>query len=317
MNPHRLFELSVGAGIVALALFAQGDVRALDAAPAAVPSTVHFAVIGDYGYASANEAAVASLVINWNPDFIITVGDNNYPNGDGSTIDPNVGQYYKNFIYPYTGGYTPTVTITQNLFFPSLGNHDWDTASATAYLTYFTLPGNERYYDFTWGPVHFFAIDSDPREPSGNTITSTQAVWLNAKLATAQDTWNLVYFHHTPYSSGTTHGSTLAMQWPYQAWGASAVLAGHEHNYERIVKSGFPYFVNGLGGRSIYTFTNSFISGSVFHFDATYGAMLVTADDAAINFKFYAITDTVNAMDTYTLTTKPGIHRVYFPVVNR
>ena len=23
------------------------------------------------------------------------------------------------------------------------------------YLDYFTLPGNERYYDFTWGPVHF------------------------------------------------------------------------------------------------------------------------------------------------------------------
>lgn len=291
--------------------------RALDAAPAALPSTVRFAVIGDYGLAGPSEADVATLVIGLNPDFIITLGDNNYPSGDSTTIDQNIGQYYSNFIYPYTGTYTPTVTITQNLFFPSLGNHDWATPGAIPYLNYFTLPGNERYYDLAWGPVHLFALDSDPSEPSGNTITSTQAVWLNAKLAAAQGTWNLVYFHHPPYSSGTIHGSSVWMQWPYPTWGASAVLAGHEHNYERIVKSGFPYFVNGLGGKGIYTFTNSFIPGSMFHFDANYGAMLVTADDATINFKFYAITDTLNAMDTYTLTTKPGIHRVYFPFVNR
>ena len=30
-----------------------------------------------------------------------------------------------------------------------------------------TLPGNERYYDFVQGPVHFFVIDSDQNEPDG------------------------------------------------------------------------------------------------------------------------------------------------------
>jgi hypothetical protein len=36
---------------------------------------------------------------------------------------------------------------------------------------------------------------------------------------------------------------------------ACPVQSGHDHLYERILKNGgFPYFVNGLGGASIYGF---------------------------------------------------------------
>ncbi|NIW44652.1 MAG: hypothetical protein GWN30_07780, partial [Gammaproteobacteria bacterium] len=57
-----------------------------------------FAVIGDYGLAGQQEADVASLVESWNPEFIITVGDNNYPDGKAETIDENIGQYYAEYI---------------------------------------------------------------------------------------------------------------------------------------------------------------------------------------------------------------------------
>src|SRR5205823_9927775 len=133
-------------------------------------------------------------------------------------------------------------------------NHDWDTTGAVPYLNYFTLPGNERYYDFAWGPVRFFVVDSDGREPDGNSPTSAQAMWLQGRLAATTEPWKLVYMHHPPYSSGSTHGSTPALQWPYQQWGATAVLAGHEHLYERLSLNNIPYIVNGLGGRSIYGF---------------------------------------------------------------
>ena len=95
--------------------------------------------------------------------------------------------------------------------------------------------------------MHFFALDSDPREPHGRSIHSEQARWLRERLASSTATWKIVYMHHPPYSSGS-HGSVEEMQWPYQEWGATAVLAGHDHVYERIVRDGFPYFVNGLGG---------------------------------------------------------------------
>src|SRR5262245_65541757 len=66
-----------------------------------LPSSTTFAVIGDYGGGGSNEQAVANLVHSWNPDFIATTGDNNYPSGDASTIDANIGQYYHDYIYPY------------------------------------------------------------------------------------------------------------------------------------------------------------------------------------------------------------------------
>ena len=258
--------------------------------------SIRFAVIGDYGDSSPAEQDVANLVKSWNPDFIITVGDNNYPLGAAETIDQNIGQYYHEFIYPYTGSFGAGATT--NRFFPSLGNHDWDTPNAQPYLDYFALPGNERYYDFVWGPVHFFAIDSDSLEPDGNLSTSPQGVWLQTQLAASTSSWNLVYFHESPFSSGANHGSTVKMQWPFQAWGADAVLAGHNHNYERIILNSFPYFVDGLGGDSIHAFATP-IAGSEVRYNGDYGAMLVESGEAYITFQF--ITRTGVMIDTYTL----------------
>src|SRR5712691_7539565 len=71
---------------------------AVSAAPTQT-TTLRFAVIGSYGSADAHESDVANLVKSWNPDFIITTGDNNLPDGSAATIDPAIGQYYHDFIY--------------------------------------------------------------------------------------------------------------------------------------------------------------------------------------------------------------------------
>jgi hypothetical protein len=74
-------------------------------ASAQEPTSITFAAIGDYGSNESSELDVANLVKSWNPDFIITLGDNNYPDGEASTIDANIGKYYHEFIYPYRGTY--------------------------------------------------------------------------------------------------------------------------------------------------------------------------------------------------------------------
>jgi hypothetical protein len=140
-------------------------------------------VIGDYGEGNLAEQGVANLVKSWKPDFILTTGDNNYPVGSAETIDDRIGQYFQGYIYPYHGNYGPGAD--QNRFFPALGNHDWITPGAQPYLDFFTLPGNERYYDFTRGPVHFFALDSDSHEPDGVSRQSIQANWLKDHLASS------------------------------------------------------------------------------------------------------------------------------------
>jgi len=266
----------------------------------ALAGTVRFAATGDYGSSSSNELAVANLIKSWNPDFIITLGDNNYPDGAASTIDSRIGQYFHDYISPYTGSYTPGGTT--NRFFPALGNHDWVTAGALPYLNYFSLPNNERYYSFIQGPVEFFSMDSDSHEPDGISVTSSQAAWLHQHLSASSATWKIVYFHHPPYSSGSTHGSTLALQWPFQQWGASAVLSGHEHNYERILHDGIPYIVSGLGGDSIYNFGTP-VTGSQVRYNATYGALLIDAATDHITFQFYSIANGGTLIDSYTINT--------------
>ncbi len=276
-------------------------------------ASTRFAVIGDYGSGDSNESSVATLVKSWNPDLIITVGDNNYPSGAQETIDQNIGKYYADFIYPYTGAYTHTATT--NRFFPALGNHDWYTSNASPYLNYFGLSGNERYYDFIWGAVHFFALDSDPNEPAGISSSGTQATWLRDQMAVSTSCWNLVYFHHAPYSSGP-HGSDptdpgRSMAWDFQAWGADAVFAGHDHDYERISVNGFPYFVNGSGGAGLYTF-GAPVAGSQMRYNAKHGALRVTATFASLTYEFIAVDGTV--VETYA---QAGGCSLFLPLVVR
>jgi hypothetical protein len=242
-----------------------------------------FAAIGDYGWPGVGAQAVATMVAGWRPDFVITLGDNNYPSGEAATMDENVGQYYHAFIGGYTGAYG--CAARDNRFFPSLGNHDWYTAGAQPYLDYFQLPGNERYYEVMRGDVHLFAIDSDFSEPDGVTQDSAQAKWLRGALASSTARWRIVYMHHPPYSSAS-HGSTLHMQWPYKAWGASLVLAAHDHTYERVVVDGLPYLVAGLGGAPPYGFGSPLL-GSAVQFNEDFGALLIDADATQLRVRFH------------------------------
>lgn len=258
-------------------------------------SSASFAVIGDYGLTGQAEGDVAKLVIGWKPDFIIAVGDNNYDSGAAGSIDDNIGRYYHSYIYPYTGAYGAGATT--NKFFPVLGNHDWITTNAQPYENYFDLPGNNRYYDIVQGPVHFFMLDSDPNEPDGSTATSVQALWLKNTMAVSTSPWNIVVMHHAPFSSGK-HGSNVYMQWPFRAWGADAVLAGHDHTYERLLEDNLPYFVDGISGSTIYEFGDP-LPGSQLRYNADYGAMLVKATDSKIVFEFTNRGGTL--IDTFSL----------------
>ncbi|MBK8783109.1 MAG: metallophosphoesterase [Anaerolineales bacterium] len=257
---------------------------------------ITFAVIGDYGLASQNEADVANLVKSWNPDFIVTTGDNNYNDGAAWSIDQNIGQYYHDYIYPYKGKYGNGATTRR--FFPSMGNHDWTKDSdANAYFNYFNFTKNETFYDFVQGPVHFFILDSDKKEPDGYTSTSPQAKWLKKVLTASTSPFNVVVFHHPPYSSGR-HGSNEYMRWPFKEWGADAVLNGHDHLYERLVVNGLPYFVNGFGGSDLYKF-ETVLPESQVRFNQDFGAMRVEATSTYM--KFQAITRAGVLVDEFVI----------------
>jgi hypothetical protein len=259
---------------------------------ASAPTTVTFAVIGDYGTGDSAARAVARLVASWHPDFIVATGDDYYKKAGGTGLN----RYRRSTGALYDAWVSRGAETTANAFFPALGNHDYTDAGLSNYLRYFRLPGpgasnssgNERYYDTTLGMVHLFVLNSNAAEPNGISKTSRQAKWLQAALSASKAPWDVVVDHHPPYSSDSTHGSSKVMRWPFASWGAELVLSGHAHDYERIKRNGITYIVDGLGGASRYRFGPP-LSGSQARFNSRHGALRAQASTSTIILEFYDV----------------------------
>src|ERR1043166_6333539 len=86
------------------------DIEMLE--PRLLLASARIAEIGDFGWTGPGELAVANMVKSWDTsaaplDAILTAGDNNYQDGEWSTIDTNIGQYYSRYIGNYKGTYGP------------------------------------------------------------------------------------------------------------------------------------------------------------------------------------------------------------------
>lgn len=281
-----------------------------------------FGIIGDYGWnplpsdptyqddrsqtyiPSLNKMAVeavADRVKSWNPDFIISVGDDSYWCRLSNNFDDNVGPFYRSYIFPYKGIYG--TGSTTNKFYPVLGNHDYKTYidghgdctrggknGETLWKEYFSKSSN--YYDYVVGNVHFFAMNFNPEEKNGIDVNSVQAQWLKNKLASSTAQFKIVYGHMPIYVScdpGSTHCSNPILQWPFQDWGADVVLSGDVHFYERNVVNGFTYIVNGIGGSKMDATTSTFLPETIKHYKDKWGAMRATVNSTEnyIRFELY------------------------------
>lgn len=275
---------------------------------------VKFAAIGDYGTESEGSIQVAALVKSKKPNFIITLGDNNYPSGEAETIDKNIGALYTPYIFPYTGRYEKP-SVTYNRFWPCLGNHDFGKdGDARPYFAYFPALNNQFYYDFVKGPIHFFSICSDRKCPDGISPQSKQMLWLKDKIQASQQPWKIVYYHHPTYSSKVwspgggrwpaedrEKNSERKIDLPFSEWGVSAVLSGHLHLYERFDIMGVPYIINGLGGdEGYYKFSDTNPDPeSIVRFAGEDGAMFIKANEKELSFKF--MTTSGKIVDKFSL----------------
>ncbi len=268
--------------------------------------SITFAVIGDFGKSGNNEKAVADMIKSWNPDFIITTGDNNYYEGKYSTIKKNITRYYGDFIYNYDAplkyqcnGIAFKEGI--NRFFPSPGNHDANNKNGLSpYLNYFTLPGQENYYKFIWGPVSFYSLDSETGD------IEKQKSWLFKELDNSQTPFNIVYFHHAPWTTGG-HSNTERMQWDFYHHKVDVVFSGHDHIYSRIEKldeKGMYYIISGLGGCSKYDCNPDKLPSDLFNvlcYNENYGAIKAMATDKQLDIKFYSVSKTNSLIDSVSI----------------
>ena len=272
----------------------------LEAPSAQGGAPTNFAIISDYGYTNDTIVAnVANMVNSWDPDFIVTAGDNNqgssclattcYPNVVGAYYGPEaVANGRKNYMDPVN-------------FYPAPGNHDY-SSPISEYQKYFNyLPdssgGNAPlYYEFVRGPVHFFMMNSEASD------LNSQKAWLELELKASTAPWKIVVFHRPAYTGGYA-GSNTSMQWPFAEWGADFVFAAHVHIYERIPKMQGPnndipivYYTSGVAGSFIRTGNQI---GDYYYSGA--GAMRLEATTTSMKIEYVPVS-TGEAIDSQTYT---------------
>ncbi|OGK11375.1 hypothetical protein A2768_01895 [Candidatus Roizmanbacteria bacterium RIFCSPHIGHO2_01_FULL_37_16] len=253
----------------------------------------------------------ANLLDSINPAFVLTFGDNQYP--DGILADFNT--YY----HPSWGRFKSRTR-------PSTGNHDYHTPGGAGYFDYFNGVGvnsgvagdrSKGYYSYNVGSWHLIALNSEA-------MSSTQNAWLAADLQANQGTaCTLAYWHEPRFSSGAVHGSNNRSVpfWDllYQ-YKADVVLNGHDHLYERFAPqnpsggsdptNGIREFIAGTGGAGLYAF-GSPIANSQFRV-STHGVLKLTLHQTSYDWQFININSQVldsgsgNCVMGSAVTSTPG-----------
>lgn len=237
------------------------------------------AVVGDFGVGDKHERAVANLVAKHRPDFVVTTGDNVYK--QGKSYDRLVGRYYPQPLVPATG------------------NHD-HLLNISRFDSYFGTTKETRNYIYhAASSVDFFVLDSDAGLKSSKT-RQEQWNWLVRSVGKSTANFKVVVLHHPPYSSSTKHGSTKVFQWAYRSMGVDLVLSGHDHDYERVVRDGLNYVVDGAGGAKLYKCKakDKLVEGSLGCYK-TFGALFIYANKTELQAVFR--TPNGKILDTFTI----------------
>lgn len=227
-----------------------------------------FAVVGDSGEGSKDQAAIAYQMFKAKPDFAMIVGDIVYESGLAR-------EYLKNF-FPY---YMATEANPERgapllgkiPFYSVIGNHDVLSddldkyPDGLAYFHYMDLPLNAplgqyyikpkgsdeaiknfkaitrpRYpsmtnYSFDYGNVHILVLDSNPYT---SPLDSELLPWLINDLKSSKSDWKIVSFHHPGFNSNAAHNDDQLMRLLspiMEELNVDMVLSGHVHNYQRTL----------------------------------------------------------------------------------
>jgi hypothetical protein len=253
-----------------------------------VANSVRFAVIGDSGTGEAEQYQVGAMMASYHAkfpfDFVLMMGDNIY----GSKTP---GDYKKKFEDPYKALLDAGVK-----FYASLGNHDDPNQDL---YKLFNMNG-QRYYTLKKGNATFYALDSNYMDPN-------QLSWLETQLDQSDSAWNICFFHHPFYTHAKFHGADVDLKTRIEPLfiksGVNAVLAGHQHVYERLKpQNGIYYFVLGNSGElRFHDLKPSPDTAKGFDTDRTFMLVEIAGND----FHFQTIARTGETVDSGVLQKQP------------
>lgn len=235
----------------------------------------------------ASDDATAAL-LDANAGAVATLGDNAYYDGTASE---------------FSDCYEPTWGRAKGRTRPAAGNHEYGSAGAAGYFSYFGAAAggpDKGYYSYELGDWHVVVLNSNCTEVGGCTFGSAQELWLRSDLAGSSTRCTLAYWHHPRFSSGK-HGSSTEMQavWNdlYRA-GADLVLSAHDHNYERFAPQnavgtaapayGIREFVVGTGG-AILDSRGTPVPNSQAWDSTTYGILKLSLRPTGYDWEFLPV----------------------------
>ncbi len=232
---------------------------------------LHFFVIGDWGkngYFHQKEVAERMQQTGFvlEPEFIISTGDNFYPDGVASVSDP----FFKSSFEDIYKGF--------NLFCPwyiTLGNHEY-LGNSQAIIDYaeisqrWKMPDRYYYKDMKLGDseatARFIFLDTSPfedeyyhREKYKNVTKQDslkQKKWLEKTLEESKADWNIVVGHHPLYTSGKRKEDTPFvrnhLEPLLEKYKVDAYFAGHEHDLQHQKPENVftHHFVSGAGAET-------------------------------------------------------------------
>jgi len=195
---------------------------------------------------ACRQGDTARLIAALEPTAVLTLGDNQYPDGA---------------LASFQDSYAKSWGVFKDITFPVPGNHEYQTPDAAGYFDYFGSRAGERgkgYYAFSVGAWRFIALNSEI-DLSEN---SAQLAWLKQELKTHPAACTLAYWHEPRFSTGGhPDDSRSDATWRVlYANNVDVVLNGHSHAYERFAPQnpdgqidqtrGITEFVSGMGGRA-------------------------------------------------------------------
>lgn len=227
---------------------------------------------------------VSNVLMQLNPTAVLALGDTQYEVGALSAFQQSYNLSWGRF---------------KGITFPAVGNHEYLTANASGYYSYFgAAAGDPRkgYYSYDLGKWHLIALNTQCSNAGGCGTGSPQEMWLRADLAAHPAQCTLAYYHIPLWSSGgrANSGSQVLMQDLYNAH-ADLVLTGHDHIYERFAPQdpagnldpvqGIREFVVGTGGAD-HTSITSIAKNSEVRNATTFGALKVTLHPDRYEWQF-------------------------------
>ena len=274
-------------------------------APASPQAPIKMFVIGDFGSGSAEQVRLAEVMAAHSDDVNIwlTTGDNAYGSGTYGEFHDKVFAVYQEL-------------MTRIPVYPTPGNHDYKTDDAQPYLDNFFLPEDawredhrERYYTLDFGPMTYFAFDSEaPLQQVLGSDEQSEPRWAAAVLAEESRPWRVAAFHKPYYSGHPDRGPDFAvgihLMPLIDEHGIDLGLTGHNHFYERFapLRAGEPdpdgvtWIVTGGGGQSLYEIgaeDHQEVVRQEHHF------MLIEIDGCALRGQAISVDDEV--IDAFTI----------------